>query len=103
MRAAAKQPEGSGYADQGPTIAQGSGNSCSRVRRAERLVSFLLCTPGDISILRRQIPHRADRAIASKSTAAFASRSIGGAVGDQIAAATIGFSTAVAGRHSAVQ
>src|SRR6516225_4009103 len=41
--AAAKQSGGTGYADKGPTIAQGSGSSCGRVRPLER--------PGVISTL----------------------------------------------------
>jgi Resolvase, N terminal domain len=42
--AAAKQSGGTGYADKGPTIAQGFGGSCGRVRPSER--------PGVISTLR---------------------------------------------------
>jgi hypothetical protein len=50
---AAKQPGGAGYANQEPTIAQGSGSSLrpSETTRPARC-HFLLCTPGDISILR---------------------------------------------------
>src|SRR6516162_4430182 len=35
-RQAAEQPGGSGYADKGPTIAQGSGSTCGRVRPPEQ-------------------------------------------------------------------
>jgi hypothetical protein len=34
--AAAKQSGGTGYADKGPSVAQGTGSSCSRVRPPER-------------------------------------------------------------------